>query len=193
MNQVTSMSNALIDAILSGDTDKSQSFLMSGADANMRDDEGNTLLMLAANRGNLETVKLLIDAEADVNAVDANGWTALFKAVINDEQDRGFPEVVQALIDAGANIEARLAYGITPLMLAAGRGEAGVIEVLLKAGADVKARNEGGRTALMMAKDKDYVEVINQLHEAELALDDSEHQCASRNAPGAQVVTFLKH
>jgi hypothetical protein len=43
-----------------------------------------------------------------------------------------------------------------------------------------------------MAKDKDYVEVINQLHEAELELND-DLSCGSRTPPGVNVVTFMKN
>ena len=148
-------------------------------------------LLQAAATGNLEQVKALINAGADVNATDELGWTALMKACFNDEMDRGFPDIVQALIDAGADIEAQIVYGTRPLMLAAGRGEAGVVDVLLRAGVDVLAKNEGGRTALMMVKDKFYTEVINQLHEAELALDGAP-SCGSKLAPNSGVVTFLK-
>jgi ankyrin repeat protein len=77
-------------------------------------------------------------------------------------------------------------------MLAAGRGEAGVVEVLLKAGADVLAANEGGRTALMMVKEKFYVEVINQLHEAEMLVKGEGSSCGTKLPPGSNVVTFLK-
>jgi ankyrin repeat protein len=64
------------------------------------------------------------------------------------------------------------------------------VEALLGAGADPAARNDGDRTALMMVKDRDYVDVINLLHEAELALGGE--NCGTRNAPDRQVVTFLK-
>ncbi|MFN3397924.1 MAG: ankyrin repeat domain-containing protein [Sulfurimicrobium sp.] len=148
--------------------------------------------MQASASGNLPMVEALIKAGADVNATDETGWTALMKACFNDEMDRGFPEVVQRLIDAGADVEAQIVYGTRPLMLAAGRGEAGVVDVLLKAGADVLAKNEGGRTALMMVKEKFYVEVINQLHEAEMKVIGEGPSCGTKNAPGSNVVTFLK-
>jgi len=77
-------------------------------------------------------------------------------------------------------------------MLAAGYGEAGVFEALLAGGADVLAKNDGGLTSLMMGKDKFYVEVINLLHAAERDAGVGEGSCSTKNAPGSNVVTFLK-
>jgi ankyrin repeat protein len=148
--------------------------------------------MLAANEGDLPMVKVLIDGGADVNASDSGGWAPLSKSVYNSEMKRGFAEVVRTLIEAGANIEATIGYGVRPLMLAAGYGETEVVETLLNAGADVLARNEGGYTALMMVKQKHYVDVINLLHEAEQLVGVGEGSCASKNAPGSNVVTFMK-
>ena len=151
-----------------------------------------TELMTAAYAGDLEQVNQLLAAGADVNATDEAGWSALMKACYNAEHKRGFADVVQALIDAGANIEAPIGYGVRPLMLAAGYGETAVVDALLKAGADVLAKNEGGFTALMMVKQKFYVDVINLLHEAEQMAGLGENSCASKNAPGSNVVTFMK-
>lgn len=185
------MTELLSNAVKAGNAAQVASLLQNGADGNARTGDGATPLMLAAGNGNLEVVRTLLAAKVDVNAVDDLGWNALMKAIYNAELDRGFPDVVQALIDAGADIETTIAFGTRPLMLAAGYGEAAVVEVLIKAGAEVRAKNEGGRTALMMVKDKDYVDVINLLHEAELEVDEGA-SCGSRNAPNANVVTFLK-
>jgi ankyrin repeat protein len=183
------MSAGLIEAVRAGDVDAA-SKLASGGAANDADAQGVTALMVAAGLGNARMVAALLAAGADANAADERGFTPLFHACHNGEEDRGYPEVVRALIEAGADKEARIGYGVRPLMYAAGHGEAGVVEELLRAGADPMARNDGGRTALMMVKDRDYVDVINILHEAELALGGE--SCGTRNAPGMQVVTFLK-
>lgn len=186
------MSAELLEAVKSGNVDSARRILAAGADANFRDSEGATLLMLASHAGNLPMVMVLIEAGADVKASDERGWTALMKAAYNAEQNRGFADVVQALIDAGANVEAPISYGIRPLMLAAGYGETAVAETLLRAGADVLARNDGGLTALMMVKQKHYVDVINLLHEAERDAGVGEGSCSTKNEPGSKVVTFLK-
>ena len=186
------MSTELISAVKAGDTAAVQRLLSAGTNVNSRDEEGATPLMLAAYAGDLSMVKLLLQAGADVNASDERGWAPLSKSVYNNELKRGFADVAQTLIEAGANIEAAIGYGVRPLMLAAGYGETAVVEALLNAGADVLARNEGGYTALMMVKQKHYVDVINLLHEAEQLAGVGEGSCASKNAPGANVITFMK-
>ncbi|MHB1301272.1 MAG: ankyrin repeat domain-containing protein [Burkholderiales bacterium] len=148
-------------------------------------------LFEAAKSGNISLVKSLLGNGAEVDAADERGWTALFMACHNPEIDRGFPEVVETLIKAGADFEKPIGYGIRPLMLAAGYGEAGVVEVLLNAGAQVRARNEGGRTALQMATDKNYIDVINLLWEAEM-LSGEVGSCGSTPSSAAKVVTFAK-
>ena len=186
------MSEQLIEAAKSGDVGRVAQALAAGADVDSRDATGATALMIAAHGGHLGAVRALIAAGADVNATDSLGWSALVKALYNSEADCGFPDVVETLIERGADPEIRIGYGIRPLMLAAGYGEAAVCEVLLKNGADVLARNDGGLTALMMVKEKFYVDVINLLVEAERDAGVQEGACSTKHAPDAQVVTFLK-
>ncbi len=186
------MTQQLIEAVNAGDVARASQLLGEGADVNARDAYGATALMNAAHSGNLEMVETLLAAGAEVDARDELGWTALMKACFNADLDRGFPEIVQRLIAAGADPNVKITYGIRPLMLAAGYGEAGVCQALLAGGADVLARNDGDLTALMMVKDKFYVEVINILHEAEREAGVGEGSCSTKNAPGSNVVTFLK-
>ena len=66
----------------------------------------------------LEAVQLLLKLGADVNAVDANGETAMHAAAL-----KNLPRVIQFLADHGAKIEIwnrKNKYGWTPLMIAKG-------------------------------------------------------------------------
>ncbi len=186
------MTQQLIEAVNDGDVARASQLLANGADVNARDAYGATALMNAAHSGNLEMLETLLSAGAEVDARDELGWTALLKACFNADLNRGFPEIVARLIAAGADPNVKITYGIRPLMLAAGYGETGVCQALLAGGADVLARNDGDLTALMMVKDKFYVEVINLLHEAEREAGVGEGSCSTKNAPGSNVITFLK-
>ncbi len=191
------MSTELLNVVLAGDVATAAALLKNGADCNSKNEEGATVLMLAAGAGNLALVEVLIKAGAEVDAADARGWTALMKALFNYEQNRGFPDVVSELIEAGADIEHQVSYGTRPLMIAAGYGEARVVEVLLAAGVDVGAKNEGGRTAKTIAETKDYVEVFNQLHQHEMnKVDGKSTGCSSgaksKATPGVHVVNFVR-
>lgn len=168
------MSQPLFTAARAGDANQIKALLEAGADHAAVDEAGETALMHAAHGGHVEAVQVLLAAGADVNAKTPAGWTALARAAYNDETDHGYVEVVEMLAEAGASLDERIFFGITPLMLAAGGGDASVVEWLINAGADVLAANEGGRTARMMANDKFYVDVINLLNEAERQLGVSE-------------------
>src|SRR5688572_22990271 len=66
----------------------------------------------------LEAAQLLLDLGVDINAVDANGETAMHGAAL-----KNLPKVVQFLADRGAKIEVwnkPNRYGWTPLLLAEG-------------------------------------------------------------------------
>jgi len=66
----------------------------------------------------LEAAQYLLDLGADINAVDANGETAMHGAAL-----KNLPKVVQFLADKGAKIEIwnrTNKYGWTPLMIAEG-------------------------------------------------------------------------
>lgn len=84
--------------------------------ADAKDAEGRTLLMKAARDANIGMIENLLYSEANVNAADNDGWTALmFAARFSDS-----PRTVELLLNAGANPQAENNYGITALLLATG-------------------------------------------------------------------------
>jgi ankyrin repeat protein len=100
----------------------------------------------AAAKENREAVRTLLRQNADVNAPQADGATALHWAVYHDDL-----EMADLLIKAGASVTAGNRHGSTPLALACINGSAPMIERLLKAGASPNERGPHGETALMMA------------------------------------------
>ena len=188
------MSQKLFAAAQTGDAAQVKSLLEAGADHAAADEAGETALMHAARGGHVAAVRMLITAGADVNAKSPQGWTALAKAAYNGETERGYVEVIEVLHEAGATLDERIFFGITPLMLAAGGGDAPVVACLINAGADVLAVNDGGRTARMMANDKFYIDVINLLNEAERQLGVQEDgSCSStKSVVKPQVANLMK-
>jgi ankyrin repeat protein len=188
------VSQELFAAAQSGDAALLRSLLQTGSSHAALDQAGETALMRAAHSGHLEAVQVLLAFGAEVNFKSEQGWTALARAAYNAETECGFPQVIAVLHEAGAELDTRIFFGITPLMLAAGGGDAGVVEWLINAGADVLAANEGGRTARLMANDKFYVDVINLLTDAERQLGVSEEGSCSSGKIGVKprVVNLMK-
>jgi len=115
-------------AAKAGDVDMMRALVASGADPLPTTEESATPLMAAAgvgiwrigenvgtNEEALEAVKLAWELGNDVNAVDANGDTAMHGAV-----HRGANAIVQFLIDKGANPDVANDFGWTPLTIAEG-------------------------------------------------------------------------
>ena len=103
-------------------------------------------LHIAAARGDLGIVNLLISRAATVDYCTHDGETPLMFAI-----SRNHPVVALALIRQGANMRLSDAQGRTPLHLAAKGNMYAVTQVLLNNGADVNAQDVDGQTPLMEA------------------------------------------
>ncbi|MCC6220461.1 MAG: ankyrin repeat domain-containing protein [Deltaproteobacteria bacterium] len=113
-----------------------------------RDCLGDTLLHAACESDDLESVRILVNAGADVNALGEWELTPLIVAVRYGSSS----ELVEYLIEEGASIEVRDFDDDTPLHIAARRGVEHV-RLILDAGADVNSRGDMGMTALHAAVD----------------------------------------
>ena len=101
----------------------------------------------AAMHGDRPAVRALLAKNADVNAPQVDGSTALHWAVEANDL-----ELTDVLLRAGARVSAANQAGVTPLQLAAVNGNAALIEKLIAAGADPNAPlTASGDTALMLA------------------------------------------
>src|SRR5947209_8227672 len=114
-----------------------------GAAQSVRDED----LIRAAERDDVESVKQLIQAGANVNVTNRYGVSPLSLACLN-----GSAAVVEQLLKAGADANTTQRGAETVLMTAARTGVTDVLTLLLAHGADVNARERTrGQTALMWA------------------------------------------
>ena len=106
---------------------------------------GDEALLQASESGDLFGVGECLDAGASASAQDANGFTALIKAVAN-----GHTDVVDLLLARGAPVNTP-AGTHTALRAATLNGQAALVDKLLKAGADASIVSNNARTPLMGA------------------------------------------
>ena len=104
----------LLNASATGDSDSVAQLLRQGHQADERFPLiGTRPLILAAAAGHSETVKLLLEAGADVNAEDCTGWTALHAGAYG-----GNVEVVSLLLQYGAVSNERRWFLNAPVKIA---------------------------------------------------------------------------
>ena len=70
------MADALIDAVGKNNVPLVKQLIEGGVDVNGVDEDGDTALYYAANRGFVDCLKVLLEANADVKAT-SDGWTPL--------------------------------------------------------------------------------------------------------------------
>src|SRR5215467_2943013 len=153
--------------------------------------EGRPPLADAVRNGNKDSVRVLLQKNADINAAEADGTTALHWASYQDDVEsadlliqagarvnavtdlgvtplwcaslNGSSAMVRRLLQAGANPNTTLLLGETPLMAAARSGNADVLEQLLAKGANVNHRAARGQTALMWASAQKHPDAVKIL------------------------------
>ena len=130
---------------------------------NLANSKGETPLMLAAIKGQLDIAKALIARGADVNR---EGWTPLHYAVSVPSEDGSDLKMVALLVEHHAYIDAASPNGTTPLMMAAQYGTRSAVQMLIKEGADPKVKNQQGLTATDFATRADRGEVVQWLAQA---------------------------
>jgi ankyrin repeat protein len=81
-----------------GGTGALAAYVDAGVPANLSNDKGDTLVMLAAYHGHQQTVAALLERGADPNRPNDRGQTPLAGAVFKCER-----EVVDVLLDGGAD------------------------------------------------------------------------------------------
>jgi hypothetical protein len=124
-------------------------------------DKGKQILLLqAAERGQIEQIRVLLNNGVSPNAAPEVGYTALMSA-----SETGQLEVIKFLVTAKASVSARMEGGTSAVHLAAMTGNLEVVQLLCALDANVNDENHGGTTPLMLAAMEGHVNVCLKLHE----------------------------
>jgi ankyrin repeat protein len=100
----------------------------------------------AVKKNDIENVKALLAAGADVNGSDKLGAKPLHAAAL-----RGYQEISGLLIARGAEINAEDKRGLTPLHAAAWMGHNDIVTMFIAQGADINARDQDDVSVLHVA------------------------------------------
>ncbi|KIW50890.1 hypothetical protein PV05_09668 [Exophiala xenobiotica] len=98
--EAVALASRFFDAARYGQMDIFEQALPRGLPANLTNDKGDTLLMLASYHGHAPLVSLLVGHGADPNRVNDRGQSMLAGVVFKNE-----PEVIKILLEAGADPE----------------------------------------------------------------------------------------
>ncbi len=150
---------SLVFAVQTGDLEAVQAAL-AGSSADARDSRGRTALMLAADRGDLATVRALLDAGASPNRrTPDREETALHLLA----RKGGSQEVARELLSRRVRYDRPDRFGWTPLMVAARFGRGELVAALVQAGAEPDLRTPDGRTARQLADEAGHADIAAEL------------------------------
>lgn len=151
----------------------------AGANADIRDNFGETPLLLMAHSGpwnenipklrRSETIQMLLSCGADVHVVNPRGRNCLHLACTENDQI-----AIEMFIEGMANVDAQDLAGFTPLMWAAGRNAAESVKMLLDYEADMSVKANRGQTAMTFALTNGCNAIVDILERHQMLLDREE-------------------
>src|SRR4051812_19743569 len=127
--------NLVIAAALRHDAAALEKMRETGIRIDAQDGIGETALHQTCQAGNLEAVRLLLDAGANPNGVSRLGHTPLGLAVTY-----GYFDVAKLLLEKSADPDQLIDFGVAPLTPATESGDADMVRLLLENKASVTPR-----------------------------------------------------
>ncbi|KAL1254989.1 hypothetical protein QQF64_013050, partial [Cirrhinus molitorella] len=156
---------------------------------------GRSPLLLAAEQGHTEVVKILLQNNARVDVFDEEG-----KAAIHLAAEQGHQDIVDVLLAHKAFVNAKTKLGLTPLHLSAQSGSARLVRLLVEAHqASVDALSLRKQTPLHLAAISGQLDVCSSLLnlKADITATDIRGQTplhlAAENDHSEVVKLFLRH
>ncbi|XP_063601791.1 serine/threonine-protein phosphatase 6 regulatory ankyrin repeat subunit C-like [Penaeus indicus] len=132
----------------------------------IRHSKVRTLLHLAVEREQTNTVKVLLEQGARVDECDHNGRTALLAAA-----EKGALEIAEALLDAGADVAAGDSQGMRAVHLAAAAGSVEMLALLKAQDCDLSVVDLQGRSPLHVAAERGQVSAVQWLLRERVSVD----------------------
>uniref|UniRef100_A0A673BIB4 Ankyrin repeat domain 6b n=1 Tax=Sphaeramia orbicularis TaxID=375764 RepID=A0A673BIB4_9TELE len=143
--EVLALSERLLVASHKGQADSVVQLINKGAKVAVTK-YGRSPLHLAAYKGHIEVVRILLKAGCDLDIQDDGDQTALQRAAVVGNSD-----VISALIQEGCALDRQDKDGNTALHEVSWHGFSQSVKLLVKAGANVHTKNKAGNTALHLA------------------------------------------
>jgi len=179
-------STPLILAVQAGNFEAVRIFMEKGGSAKYVDqanDKGECPLHSATRSGDKKTVEILHKYGARINRNNLNNETPLHLAAENakeledDLEDDESTEIVRFLVDNGARINQQNRAGISPIMIAACKGNVNVVKYLSSRDADLEYKDRNDQTIIHLAAKNDQSAVIHAL----LEKNDDAHYLVNEN------------
>ena len=149
----------LFDSSLRGYLEGVVAALAQGGQVSVRNPQGFTPLLAAAQFGHTDICGLLLTHGSDVNEVQLKTkGTALHLAAV-----RGHEDVVEVLLSWRAIVDPQSHIGSTPLNDACQEGHLACVLALLKAGASLSVPNVDGYLPIHTAAQGNRVEIVRTL------------------------------
>lgn len=149
---------ALVNALLDRRDRHARALIRAGADVNFKLRGDGTPLIIAARRGDMDMLQLLVDRGADTGGYVPGDGTPLVAAVRRDNM-----RSARFLINAGADVNQAAPGDGNPLIQAARRGSLDMVKMLVEAGADVNGFVLGDETPLIGAARMNRINIARYL------------------------------
>lgn len=183
----------LHEAVKRGNVQEIQYLLSQGYDPEVKDEYGESNLLLAASRMQKNMMILLLNNGARIDGKDIYykrsifAWSSIFgytelvslwansypQFIEEEDVDGRTPlllaaindkiEVAKVLLKHGAKIEHKDSEGNTPLIWAAQLGFKKMVEILLESGAKIEAKDNEGKSPLFWAKNLEFTGIVEML------------------------------
>lgn len=194
-------STALLYAVLSGRETTVRLLLNRGAHVDFRYRDDQTVVHIAAAKGNTPVLATLISARPEINAVDQRDRTPLDEAILHNQLSsvllllrsganvhrvhsldgrgplheaciKGYPNLIRPLVEAGADPILPDRFSLTPLDLALDYKNENVVATLLHLGMRSEALQKAAGNAMERAALRGQTEIAKLLVQGGLPLNE---------------------